>query len=405
MLEFCMDQITDSKKLSIVYITPLFHPFKGGAEGNLYAMASRMAKEGHDVTVLTARFKYRNQSLLSEEIIDGIKIKRLWSIIQRPYYLCFTPSLLWTLLRMKVDMIHVSGFGFIWYEFCLLLKRLFARKTIFINTPHGPFMAATATEGGIRGFSKKIYTKFLSLFIPRLYNGVIAVLDKQKEWMVKDYHIKEEKIYVIPNGINYDYIEREIPVFSPEDKVIITYLNRMEWYKGVQDVLAAIINLKRARTVPEFEFWIMGRPGPYTETLKKIIADNELEPYTRMIFSPSDEERDRIFLEDSQINILPSKWEATGIALIEAMAKGNVIITTNQNEAVNLLIKPETGFSYNFGDIDALTEILKTILKDFALRQKMIAYNLEYARLFTWEAYFPKYLEMVEELGKGKGKG
>src|SRR5690606_3523343 len=117
------------------------------------------------------------------------------------------------------------------------------------------------------------------------------------------------------------------------------------------------------------------------------------------IFHPSDDERDRIFYEESQINILPSKWEATGITLIEAMAKGNIIITTTGNEASDILIEEGVnGFIYDFGDVEALKGILKNLLTNYELRQEMRKKNLELARKFTWDAVLPRYIELIKEL-------
>src|SRR5690606_17720650 len=136
------------------------------------------------------------------------------------------------------------------------------------------------------------------------------------------YGFDESRVEIVPNGINKSYLEKKAPAYQKTEKVIITYLNRMLWYKGIQNVIAALAKRKKSKEkVSEFEFWIMGRPAKYTEVLKKLVSENDLENEIKFVFSPSDEQRDEAFLK-SQINVLASKWEATGIALIEAMAKG-----------------------------------------------------------------------------------
>ncbi len=379
--------------MKILYIIPRFQPFRGGAEQNIEAMATKMAAIGHDVTVYTTNIKFRNEKLQWKEQYKGIKIIRHWAI-NKALYAGFYPMLLPRLLTSRFDVIHVSGFGFAWTEFCLILKKITSPGTKMINTPHGPFMAFA--DKGFRLFIKKFYTFFLKLFLNRLYSKVIAVVPPQSEWMTREYNISPNKIELIPNGIYESYIEKKLPHYDPEDRIVITYLNRMEWYKGIQDVLYAIHKLK-----PEVKdriiFWIMGREGSYTKKIKEIINETDLEYYTRIIYTPTDEERDEAFLT-SQINILPSRWEATGLVLIEAMAKGNVIITTNQNEAVDMLINIYSGYSYNFGDVDRLSDILEDLVKYHDRRRIMIEHNHKFVRNFTWEAVFPKYLDLINQL-------
>jgi glycosyltransferase involved in cell wall biosynthesis len=388
-----MDTIPTRK---IAYIVPRFHPFKGGAEQNILAMAERMVQKGHDVTVYTTNIKFRSERLPKNETYKGIKIVRNWSLNDW-LYAGFYPMLFIRLIRNKYDIVHVSGFGFLWVEFCLIFKKLFSRKSIFINTPHGPFMALGDTKG-IRGFARKNYNRILKFLIPKMYNGIIAVVDKQKEWITKDYNVDNSKIFTVPNGIDSNYIEKSIIQHSNDEKVLITYLNRIEWYKGMQDVVSALA-LLRDKGNTNFEFLIMGRSGGYTETLKRLIEEKSMQDLVKFKFSPSDEERDEIFYKNSQINILPSKWEGTGIILIEAMAKGNAIITTNQNQAVDMLIIPDkSGYSYDFGDIEALSKILEKLIEDYKLRQEIRKHNITFAKNFTWESVFPKYTEMIDTL-------
>lgn len=386
------------KKLKIAYVIQRFHPFKGGAEQNTYGLAYRMVKEEQDVTVVTTNVKFRNEKLPTQETYNGLKIIRNWALNEQ-LYAGFYPGLLPSLLKNRFDVIHASGIGFLWRESCLIIKRLFSRKTKFIVTPHGPFMAVNNSKG-FRGFAKKAYTFVLRLFIPWLYDVVIAVNPKQIEWMTKEYKINPKKIFILPNGIDAEYIEEELYEHEEADKVVITYMNRHEWYKGIHNVIEAVKRIRDGNlTDKKFEFWIMGRAGNYTPKLTQLVEENNLGEYVKFIFSPSDEERDRIFYEESQINILPSNWEATGITLIEAMAKGNVLVTTHQNEAAEIIIKEEeNGYIYNYTDIDRLTEILTTLINNYKLRQQIRKNNLEAAKDFTWEAIFPEYLALIESL-------
>jgi glycosyltransferase involved in cell wall biosynthesis len=101
--------------------------------------------------------------------------------------------------------------------------------------------------------------------------------------------------------------------------------------------------------------------------------------------------------------VLPSEWEATGIVLLEAMAKGNVIITSDGNEAARMVVEHRAnGFIYKYGDVQSLAYALSQVVNDPKLRAKMIDLNIQKAKEFTWEAIFPKYLSVVEKTLKSK---
>lgn len=394
--------------MKVAYITPRFHPFKGGAEQNIFALASRVAKLGHSVTILTTNVKFNKESLPKEEFYKGMEIVRNWAPTEA-LYAGFYPGLLIELFKDKYDVIHSAGIGFFWREFCLILRKVFSKKkTKFIVTPNGPFMALN-DKGGLRGLVRSVGTAFLKIYINWLYDVFVAVNPKQNEWMINLYHINPSKIKLVPNGIDESYIEKNIVEHKPEDKVVITYINRMEEYKGIQQVLKALDRLLNTQSwqpnrpkslvmkLPEFAFYIMGRPGGFTTTLERMVKELNLREYVKFVLSPSDEERDKVFYNESQINILPSKWEATGIALLEAMAKGNVIVTTHQNEVADIIIHTgENGYVYDYPDIDKLTEILKELITNYDLRTKMRKKNIEMASQFTWESILPKYLEILK---------
>lgn len=380
----------------IAYISPRFHPFKGGAEQNLFAFASHMAKTGNNVTILTAKVKFKNEQLLREEKFEGMKIIRHWAP-NEALYAGFYPGLLFHLLTNHYNVIHTAGIGFLWREICLLIYKIFNRKTQFICTPHGPFMALNDTKG-IRGFAKKWGTRILKMYLNRLYDKFIQVNNKQSEWMTTEYGISKDKIILIPNGINQNYIENEIIEHKNDEPVVITYMNRLEEYKGIHQVLKALNKLKQEKKLPNMIFYIMGRPGGYSEMLRKMVNEFRLNNEVKFIESPSDEERDRIFKFESQVNILPSKFEATGIVLLEAMAKGNVPITTFQNEAYDIIMKnEESGYVYDYEDIDKLSEILFEITSNNELRKKMRISNLQMIKNFTWENVYWKYEEMLRK--------
>jgi glycosyltransferase involved in cell wall biosynthesis len=394
----------DRSQIKLVYITPRFHPFKGGAEQNTYQLATRSAAAGYDVTVLTTDMAPDNNPLPKEEIHRGVKIVRLHRWNQQ-LNLGFYPALFWKLLKTNATVIHVgNGPGYMWQEICLIFKRIFSRKTKFIITPHGPFLAArgrSSLKNHMRNFARFLMETYCKIIWPLLFDTVIQVNPKQAEWLRRDYNISARKLKLLPNGIDDRLI---VPSKDSSDlagqPVVITYVGRLMLYKGVQQVIKALAEVREQINDKGklFKFIAMGKAVDL-EKLENIRQHYKLEDVVEFIEDPTDNQRDTILYSRSQIHILPSQWEATGIVLLEAMAKGNAIITTTGNEAAELLIdEGENGYIYEYDSIEKLSTVLRVLIQDANLRQRMIDLNLKKVKDFTWESIYPTYESILVSL-------
>lgn len=393
-----------TKKFKIVYLIARFHPFKGGAENYIWELAKLSAAQGHQVTVLTTNISPTGEVLPKEETISGINIRRFrtWN---HQLNLGFYPGLLPALLKVHADAIHVgNGPGFLWHEFCLFWKRLFSRRTVFMVSPHGRFLATPETHTGwkraVSGVAKVLMYPYFRLLWPFLFDVVFADNPKQPQWLSQDYGMRN--IVMLPICISVEQlltstdIETKLQALKSQE-VVISCIGRIAKYKGFQYVVQALSNLNKSEklTAP-FKLFIMGKPERYIENLRQLIANSGISDKIELIERPSDEVKNDILINKSQIHILPSHFEATGIVLLEAMAKGNAIITSDGNEAAEQLItNGENGFIFRNQDVDDLADKLTTIINDSDLRWQMVQRNLEKVKTFTWEAIFPNYINTI----------
>ena len=106
--------------MKIAFISTYFHPIKGGAENNCFYIAKELAKT-HEVHIFTSDRK-DNLVLKNEEIVDNIHIHRFKTLFRYRYYLAFYPKMLRSILKKDLDIVHVHSLGFLWHDFCILLK-------------------------------------------------------------------------------------------------------------------------------------------------------------------------------------------------------------------------------------------------------------------------------------------
>jgi glycosyltransferase involved in cell wall biosynthesis len=354
--------------MKIGFLIEYFHPIVGGAENNCFYLARELAKK-HEVHVFTSGNK--------EEIVDGIHVHRYKNWIKYKYYLTFTPGFL-NILKYDLDVLHVHSFGFLWHDFIVLIRKMFS-KTKIVNTPHGPFMALNKY-----GFFENIFRNvvvFKERFLNNLYDVVIQVNPTQYKWIVK-YGVHKNKIKYIPNGVPkeiFDKVDSKyfVKKYNLKNKFVISYLGRIQEYKGLDQVIKVLPNLDK-----KIVFMIMGKDAGGKNKLAKLAKN--LNVRDRVIFTKVSDTEKLIGLDVSEVFTLPSEWEAFGIVILEAMARGNAIIST-KTEGGEFLVKKENGFVYDFGDLKRLEESINVLFKNKQLREKIKKNNMKKAKEFLWE--------------------
>lgn len=383
--------------MKIGFLIINFYPYRGGAENNCYYLAKELAKK-HEVHVFCSGEEDK------EEEIDGIKVHRCKITRKLSYYLTFYPSLTEKLLSYELDVIHSHGIGFIQNDNSLneYLKRYPNTKTVC--TPHGPFMA-------LKNYSivKKIFKSVYMLKVRKnisKYNIVLKVNPFQDNWMTNDYGIKKENIRFLPNGIpgsaltesNEDDKNSAIKKYDLKDRFVLTYMGRIQKYKGLDQVIMALAEIVKVNN--DVLFVAMGKEDS-GEISRLIELSRKNDVFENVLFtgSVSDEERNAVF-EESNIFLFPSEWEAFGIVMLEAMAKGNAVVSSKTEGGKYLIEEGKNGYLFDYGNVPELTDKLKILMKDETILESIKKNNIEKAKDFLWENIAKDlekiYLEIVK---------
>jgi len=397
-LKLLNEAVNKIPKHDISYLITNFHPIKGGAEQNALMLALKEAESNNNVRIFTSNSNNKELSLI--ESYNGIEINR-FKKINKSYYLGFYPSLFWPFLKHKTDIIHVHGFGFVWHDFLLIIKKIINPHIKIINTPHGPFMAH-----GQYSFPKKvlkaIYTFIQRLYLNFIYSKVIAVNPSQVNWINKDYGISKDKIILVPNAIPDNYSEfnedKEIlEQIKPERKFIISFIGRYEKYKGLQDLIKCIVELKAK--YKNLHLVAMGNEGNYLKEIRDLISASKADKYITILVSPADDVVKTI-LNQSSIYVLPSSWEAFGISIVEAMKLNNAIISTRTEGGEYLIKDEENGYLYDFQDTVDLCSRLDTLISDKQLLKQIRINNQKKALEFSISRVYDTYKGILRDLLK-----
>jgi len=185
-------------------------------------------------------------------------------------------------------------------------------KTPLIATEHDPFKLS---------FIKKMVKKFTL----RDTTKTIAISDRNREFLQKQYKIHDGKIATVHNGIDIDKyraaLEKQHP--NKKNKIIIGSVMELHMRKGPDILIDAfeIIHEKH----PETRLFIAGDGLMKTE-LQKSIRAKGLNKVVSLFGWVNDIPK---FLSELDIFMLTSRREAFGLAVLEAQACNVPVIASN----------------------------------------------------------------------------
>jgi len=284
-------------------------------------------------------------------------------------------------MKYKLDILHVQSFGFIVADLAVVLKKIFT-KTKIVNTPHGPFMALKKYPWW-QEVLKRAY-RIIESPINGLYDAVIQVNPEQWRWII-ECGVKKERIHFIPSSIPDELFKRVSTKsftrkYKLHGKFVISYIGRIQRYKGLDQVIEVLPDLLKYN--PNIIFLAMGNDAGDMERLKELARALNIENH--VIFTGPVTEKEKLQgLSISCIYVLPSEWEAFGTSLIEAMARGNALVSTKTEGGKFLIQDGVNGFLYDYKDTKQLKEKLLKLIRSARLRRKIINNNIKKVREYS----------------------
>jgi len=352
--------------MRIAQVAHLFPPATGGIEHHVYHLSKELSNLKNEVTVYTTMVPGAKK----EEKMDGIKVRR-FSSLNFPLFssVRFAPGMFFSLLSSDAEVFASHGYGSV-MPLITSIAALLKRKP-FVFTLHGyPKLK------GKKKFFQLFYKYFFASIFLRIAKKVIVV----SRASIQDIRgeVDEKKLIYIPNGI-----DTEIFTFQPpEGKNAITYVGRLDEYKGVDTLVRAYAKIKK--DFPDTELWVVGKDEGIKEGLQKLA--NSLGVKIHFSEVPY-EEMSKVY-SDSAAVILPSKYEGFSLVWLEAMASGRPMFSTPVGDAPALFeqVYGKSAEDFLFKDEEELVKKLTNYLKDPQKHHKVIE-RAEYIvkEEYSWE--------------------
>ena len=315
--------------------------------------------------------------------------------------LSWPPRYLWTQLRL-------------WWElFVNPPDVLFvpAHTIPFLPIPRRTKVIVTVHDVGFRHFPELYkpiqvwYHELTMRKIKKRADVILTISQFSKNEIMKYYGVAESRIKISYLGYDQDQYNAKEEIKKDLlqevlNKYRITlpyllYVGRLEKKKNIGNIVKAFALVKEQ--FPELKLVLAGNSGNQFEAIKEIIANQKLENEIILPGYAAVEDLPTL-IKGAAIFLFPTLYEGFGLPILEAMACGTSVITSDLDPhrevagGAAALVDPY--------DAAVLGEKIAEVLNDHDYRQSLIAKGKQRAEEFSWPRTAAATLLIIQQAGK-----
>ena len=224
--------------------------------------------------------------------------------------------------------------------------------------------------------------------------NIICVSQSSKEDVIAEFNVKEERITVIPNGIDIENFKPSSDSKTLDFKIVTTASSDIP-LKGLRHLILALPRV--LREYPLTRLTVIGK-SPKKSKLNKLIDDLNLEDKITFKSGISENEIVDIY-HDSDIAVIPSLYEGFGFGAGEAMACGVPLISTDSGGLKQVI--GESALKIEPGSVQQIEESIIKLFNEEETRNELSKKGRErMEELFDWEIAAKAYINLFEGLIK-----
>ena len=341
------------------------HPDGGGSEVYVEKVAAVLARRGHDVTLVTARYPGSR----AREVHRGVRVRRAGGRLS-----VYPRGLLWLLSRdgrrqdVVVDVVNGLPFA----------ARLVRRRGLLALVHHVHRQQWRIIYPGAAG---RVGWFVESVLTPRLYRSVhhVTVSDASRSDLVA-LGISAHLVRVVRNGIDPQPAD-PIPGAQRSSTARLCVLSRLVPHKQIEHALEVLAALRREDT--DLELDVIG-DGWWRDRLVRRATELGVAGATTF-HGHVDESEKRRLLAHAWVALLPSVKEGWGLVVLEAAAAGTPTVAYRSAGGVTeSVVDGETGVLVD--DLHGMGATVRRLVRDPDERARLGAEARARAARFDWEA-------------------
>ncbi|MBI4692176.1 MAG: glycosyltransferase family 4 protein [Candidatus Terrybacteria bacterium] len=314
--------------------------------------------------------------------------------IKLPYGGRFVSQLLffWKYRKNKFDIIH-------WFQPRVYPFYWLAPAKNIIVTAHA---AGEYTAAVVLPLSNRIFRIVLKYF-NKWVDVVIADSEYGKKEIIQYYKIKPKKIKITYlGGEDYKIIEKSIACKLIVDKYkikapFILDVARLAPHKNIDTLIKAYILMKELFIERKEKLVIVGSLFPGCENICELAKNSKYKEDIFFVDFVKQEDLNA-FYSAAELFCFPSLNEGFGLPVVEAMASGTPVITSNVTSLPE--VAGDAAILVDPLNIEQIAHEMNKVLSDEKLRQNLIKRGLERAKKFIWKETAQKTKEIYFNLMK-----
>ncbi len=348
----------------------------GGAERVILNLARGFADKGFHVDFILTRAEgpYLSQIPSNVNLVNFNQKKLLWSLLPLVQYLRKEqPAII-------LSALEDNSLVVLW---ACRLARVTTKSVVTVH--HNLSLEAEHTTE----LRRKLTPRLVRYFYPWA-DKVVSVSQGVADDLVR-IGISQKKVNVIYNPIfTQDLVEKQKesanhPWLTPDHPPVILAVGRLTEQKNFASLLRAFAQVRRQQPV-KLIFLGEGEERDTLESLAQNLSiDNDVD-FVGFVSNPY------AYMADANVLVLSSVWEGFGNVLIEAMAAGTPVISTNcKSGPAEILADGKYGKLIPVGDDLSLAKAISKTLSE-PIRSEFLKSR---AMEFSLESSIDKYLKLL----------
>jgi glycogen(starch) synthase len=215
---------------------------------------------------------------------------------------------------------------------------------------------------------------------------VITCSAYMREHVSDIYGLEEERISVIPNGIDpseltpVDDLETLRARFAEPHEKLVLLVGRLVFEKGFHLALQALPGL--VERLGDVRFIVAGS-GTAEHELREQARGLGLDAHGTFLGWIGDDVLHSLY-RISDLTVVPSIYEPFGLVALEAMASGCPCLVADTGGLREVVPNGDVGLRFRSRDPDSLGQMAERLLTDVGLRDRLVAEASEHVLAFDW---------------------
>ena len=249
---------------------------------------------------------------------------------------------------------------------------------------------------------KNFYTKAIMSLAARKSKKIIAVSASTKSDLLEILKVPEHKVDVIHEGLDEIYFNGSLSNtrsdffnknFALNDGAeYFLFIGERRPHKNLVRLIEAFFIFKQ-RAPNKIKLVIGGKKyASYDEPERKVQELNLTNEVIFLGYIPEDDLQ--LLYKNARCFIFISIYEGFGIPILEAMACGTPIITSNISAMPE--VAGEAALTVNPYNVDEIAEVMHQLTCDSNMSQRLVDTGLKRVKNFSWNNAAEKTLELYE---------